>query len=87
LDLSHPLSAWRPAEHQAAVGTLGRLRFAAEIGGRGLNMNFGLRKIWIDLPEREIDRADRGRLATVRQTRIYLYISILRETVAAPQQD
>jgi hypothetical protein len=66
LDLIHPLSAWRPAEHQAAVGTLGRLRFAAEIGGRGLNMNFGLRKIWIDLPEREIDRADRGRVATVR---------------------
>jgi hypothetical protein len=27
------------------VGALGRLRFAAEIGGRGLNMNFGLRKV------------------------------------------
>jgi hypothetical protein len=75
LDVSHPLSAWRPAEYQAAVGTLGRLRFAAEIGDRGLNMNFGCEKFGLTYrSERSIGPTGGEWLRSVRLESIYISV-------------
>lgn len=85
--LGHPLRMARVRRsHQALVGALASLHFAAEIGGRSPQGEFRVARNSIDLPKRELDRPGRGRVAAVGWTRISQFAMRLRGTVAALQQ-